>query len=201
MTQIGATETGIADCRELHFAPHEDARGRFVKTIHAADFASLGLSADFRETYHTVSGAGVLRGMHLQLPPSEQAKLVYCIAGRVMDVHLDLRRGSPSFGRFAVVELSGQQANGVYLPAGVAHGFYVREAPATVVYHVTAEYDAAADAGVRWDSFGAPWPDRSPVVSARDAALPAIEGFRTPFEFAAGGAARAATGGPRSVDR
>jgi len=181
----------IPDCLEAQFGVQQDQRGSFIKTVHAATFCQRGLPWEFAETFYTISGKNVLRGMHLQLPPADQWKLAYCMSGAVMDVLLDLRRGSPAFGQFTVIELSAECRNGVYIPPGVAHGFLVREAPAVMVYHVTKQHCAAADAGVRWDSFQAPWPVDSPVLSARDAALPALRDFQTPFEFAGlrGGAA------------
>ena len=167
----------------MDFPERLDARGSFVKVFHAPAFAAHGLRSDFRETFYTVSGENVLRGMHFQLPPADHAKLVYCVSGSAMDVSLDLRTGSPAFGRFTVIELSADKHNGIYLPSGVAHGFHVREAPAVMVYHVTSEHSPALESGVRWDSFGAPWRTQSPLLSARDRALPRLEDFRTPFLF------------------
>jgi dTDP-4-dehydrorhamnose 3,5-epimerase len=93
-----------------------------------------------------VSHAGVLRGMHLQLPPHDHAKLVYCVTGRVVDVVVDLRRERPDYGTFVSFELSAESANMIYVPSGCAHGFCVLEGPATLVYHVTSEYEAETDA-------------------------------------------------------
>jgi dTDP-4-dehydrorhamnose 3,5-epimerase len=191
-------ETGIPGCYELGFSAFSDARGLFVKTTHATEFSARGLSADFLESYYTVSGPRVLRGMHLLLPPADHAKLVYCVAGQVMDVALDLRDGSPAFGRFAMTELSAEQSGGLYLPSGVAHGFYVRQAPAIMLYHVTSEHVRHLDAGVRWDSINAPWPDSSPVLSERDASLPMFCDFTTPFVFGAGAIVRSGRGAANS---
>src|SRR5437016_170214 len=155
-------ETNIPGCYEVGFVQRRDPRGMFVKSVHAGSFAAHGLRADFAETFYTVSGENVLRGMHLQLPPADHSKLVYCIAGSVMDVTLDLRKGSPTFGEFETIHLSGESGNGVYLPEGVAHGFHVRHAPAVMVYHVTSEHVPSLDSGIRWDSFGATWQTPSP---------------------------------------
>jgi dTDP-4-dehydrorhamnose 3,5-epimerase len=179
------SETGIPGCYEVQFPAHRDSRGVFVKVVHSSTFAAQGLNASFVETFYTVSGENVLRGMHLQLPPADHSKLVYCVAGNVLDVALDLRMGSPAFGKFEAVELSADKRNALYLPGGVAHGFHVRHAPAIMVYHTTSEHVISLDSGVRWDSFGAPWNAESPVVSARDSALPTLRDFRTPFEFEA----------------
>jgi len=181
--QIEFRETTLPDCYEVLFPVHEDERGSFVKAHHRPAFEAAGLEADFAECFHTVSHAGVVRGMHLQLPPAHQTKLVYCVAGVVMDVAVDVRRGSPAYGRHVSIELGGGRANGLYLPPGVAHGFYVWKGPAILVYHVTSEYAPSLDAGIRWDSFGAEWPEQSPLLSARDAALPALDDFRSPFRY------------------
>jgi dTDP-4-dehydrorhamnose 3,5-epimerase len=168
---------------EIAFPVHRDQRGSFVKPFLRSEFARQGLMTDFTEVFYTVSGERVLRGMHLQLPPGAQAKLVYCAAGDAFDVLLDLRLGSPTYGEYEFVELKGESGNALYLPPGVAHGFYVRQAPVMMVYHVTSEYEPSLDGGISWNSFGAEWPDLSPIISARDAALPAFGDFETPFRY------------------
>jgi dTDP-4-dehydrorhamnose 3,5-epimerase len=183
--EINASETPIPGCRQIQFSAHSDCRGIFVKVFHRPSFAENALEVNFAEVFYTVSYEKVLRGMHLQLPPADHSKLVYCVAGCVMDVALDLRRGSPTFSSHMVVELSAKSHNGLFLPAGVAHGFYVLQPPAIIVYHVTSKHEPELDAGVRWDSFGAPWPDEAPVVSLRDAVLPPLSRFNSPFEFPA----------------
>lgn len=176
-------ECEIPGCYEIQLPVHSDARGSFVKTIVSSEFAKRELEAGFVETFYTVSGENVLRGMHLQLPPADHAKLVYCVAGSVMDVCLDVRRGSPTFGRHIVIELGAERSKAIYLPRGVAHGFYVRQAPALIVYHVTSEHEPRLDSGIAWNSFGAAWPTDSPLLSPRDAALAAFKEFASPFRF------------------
>jgi dTDP-4-dehydrorhamnose 3,5-epimerase len=175
--------TALPGVVEVRPAVARDRRGTFVKTFHRARFAEHGLSLDFAEAYYTVSHARVLRGLHFQLPPHDHAKLVFCAAGRVLDVALDLRRGSPTSGRHALVELSAEAGNGLYLPPGLAHGFYVLQAPAVVVYNQTSAYAPSHDAGVRWDSAGIPWPDADPVLSERDRGFPALADFPSPFTY------------------
>ncbi len=177
----------IPGCYIVQFPVTQDPRGHFVKTIQRSVFEERGLEADFRECFYTTSYVNVLRGMHFQLPPSDHAKLVYCTAGAIYDVALDLRVGSPTFGTFEVYELSHSASNAVYLPRGIAHGFYVRQGPATMVYHVTQEYDPQHDAGIRWDSFDAPWPTENPVISLRDASFTSLADFVSPFVFAGEG--------------
>lgn len=176
--------TPIPGCWEIHYLAHSDPRGDFVKTYRSSTFAEHHLETDFAEVFYTVSADNVLRGMHIQLPPADGSKLVYCVTGAVMDVALDLRRGSPTFGRHAVIELEANKHNAVYLSRGIAHGFYVRKAPALMVYHITAEYAPHLDTGIAWNSFGAPWPNSAPLVSVRDASLPSLRDFNSPFHYA-----------------
>jgi len=180
---VTLSESEIPGCYEVQLPVHSDTRGSFVKTVVSSQLSKRGLETSFVETFYTVSGANVLRGMHLQLPPADHAKFVYCVTGDVMDVCLDVRRGSPAFGRHIVIELAPARNNAIYLPRGVAHGFYVRQAPAIIVYHVTSEHEPQLDSGIAWNSFGAPWPSDSPVLSARDAALVPLHRFASPFRF------------------
>jgi dTDP-4-dehydrorhamnose 3,5-epimerase len=180
---IKMTEMRLPDCFELRFSPHIDDRGTFLKTFQRDSFKGKGLETEFVETFSTVSGENVLRGMHVQLPPADHAKLTYCLVGRVQDVLLDLRKGSPAFGQHQVLELAADCFNAVYVPRGVAHGFLVMQAPAIMLYHVTSTHVPSLDAGIAWDSFGAPWLEPAPRVSKRDAALPRLSDFKTPFRY------------------
>jgi dTDP-4-dehydrorhamnose 3,5-epimerase len=178
---VNVAETSLRGCFELRPEIREDVRGRFVKTFSRELFARLGLSVDFVEQFYSVSRKGVLRGLHFQLPPRALDKLVTCIEGKVLDVLLDLRRGSGTYGRHIVLELSAETANEVYIPAGLAHGFYTLSERATLLYGTTCAYSPEHDTGIRWDSAGIPWPDAQPIVSPRDAALPALADFLSPF--------------------
>lgn len=160
---------------------HRDERGDFVKTYHEEQLAGVGLEMVVREEFFSSSGRGVLRGMHFQVPPHAHQKLVYCISGRVLDVFLDIRRGSPTYGRAAGVELSAVNRQLLFLPVGFAHGFVSLEDGSCMVYKTDAVYEPEADAGIRWDSFGFEWPFAEPVVSPRDEAFPLLEGFESPF--------------------
>ena len=144
-------------------------------------FSQHGLKTNFAEQYYSVSTRGTLRGFHFQLPPHAHAKMVYCTAGQVLDVAVDLRLQSPTYGQFVCIELSAEQGNIVYLDVGLAHGFYTRSETATLVYNVTSVYAPAYDAGIRWDSIGMPWPDLAPLVSDRDKGFPTLTEFQTPF--------------------
>lgn len=181
--------TRLAGCFELQPRVLGDQRGRFIKTFHQGWFAEHGLRSDFTEQYYSVSQHKVLRGLHFQLPPHDHAKLVYCTAGRVFDVAVDLRRQSPTYGQFICIELSAEQGNMLYLESGFAHGFYTLSETATLIYNVTSVYAPAHDAGIRWDSVGIPWPDLTPILSERDQGFPALAEYQTPF-----------TGGNSSLD-
>jgi dTDP-4-dehydrorhamnose 3,5-epimerase len=161
----------------------KDTRGSFVKVFLESRFQEQGLATDFREDYFSFSNAGVLRGLHFQLPPKDHAKLVYCLQGKVLDVALDLRKGSPTFGQHQIFELSGDKANMLYLPKGLAHGFYAVDGPAVLVYKVTSEYDSKCDTGILWNSAGINWPTLSPVMSDRDRSFVTLAEFNSPFTF------------------
>jgi len=171
---------GVLEMRPI---VRRDKRGRLVKIFQAEFFARRGLATDFVEEYYSVSRQGVLRGLHFQLPPHDHDKLVYCPAGRVLDAVLDLRVGSPAFGRHALFELSAEAANQIYIPAGAAHGFYTLSQEATLVYNVTTVYAPQHDAGLLWSSAGIDWPDQAPLISERDAALPPLSEFVSPFVY------------------
>ena len=158
-----------------------DSRGSFVKTVHRAFFAEHGIPSEFAEQYYSYSIRNVLRGLHFQAPPNDHYKLVTCIEGDVLDVVMDLRRGSVTYGRHHVFELNDQRADSVFIPSGLAHGFYVRSASALVLYNVSTVHAPAYDTGIRWDSAGILWPTTAPHVSDRDAALPPFSVVDTPF--------------------
>jgi dTDP-4-dehydrorhamnose 3,5-epimerase len=176
--------TSIPGCFKIEYRPFQDVRGSFVKTFRATSFRELGLEGAFTESFYSESNEGVLRGMHFQLPPSDGAKLVYVLAGEVLDVALDLRVGSPAFGKCIALSLSAQTPSAAYLPRGVAHGFLVVRGPATMIYNVSSEHDPKQDAGVRWNSFGFDWPIERPTLSSRDEEFPELSAFDSPFRFA-----------------
>lgn len=168
---------------EIRPKVYSDQRGRFVKTLHAPLYANGGLRGEFVEEYYSVSHQGVLRGLHFQLPPHDHVKLVYCMQGGVLDAVVDLRVGSPTYRQFALFELTADRANIVYVPSGLAHGFYVPLGAATLVYKTSTVHAPESDAGIRWDSAGIPWPARAPILSDRDKAFVTLENFDSPFTY------------------
>jgi dTDP-4-dehydrorhamnose 3,5-epimerase len=155
-------------------AVHGDARGFFLETYREEVFAELGVRDDFVQDNHSRSRLGVLRGMHFQ---PGQAKLVRCARGSVLDVVVDIRPGSPSFGRWEAFPLDDRAHHQLYVPDGFAHGFCVTSELADVAYKVSSYYDAAVESGFRFDDpeVGIEWPAGIELeVSARDREAPLL---------------------------
>jgi dTDP-4-dehydrorhamnose 3,5-epimerase len=160
---------------------HTDARGSFIKTFHAEEFANHGLENEFRESFYSTSIKGAIRGMHFQLPPHDHAKLVFATSGEVLDVVVDLRKSSKTYGQYASFNLSGENRNMLYIPRGMAHGFCALTDGATVFYFTSTVHSATHETGIRYDSLGYNWPVANPVVSERDKSFPALSDFNSPF--------------------
>ncbi len=161
--------------------PRRDGRGSFARAFCAREFAERGL--DVRVSQCSVSRTAqkaTIRGMHYQRPPHEEAKLVRCLAGKVWDVILDLREGSPAFGRWEGIMLSEDADRAMYIPPGVAHGFQTMTEDVVLYYQMSAPHALEASAGVRWDDpyFGISWPIPNPVLSPRDRELPLYRAAR-----------------------
>jgi dTDP-4-dehydrorhamnose 3,5-epimerase len=154
---------------------HRDARGFFLETYHARKYRDGGIDARFVQDNQSRSGRGTLRGLHAQVR-TPQGKLVRVVRGEIWDVAVDIRPGSPSFGRFAGATLSEENAYQLWIPPGYGHGFCVLSEEADVEYKCTALYDPADEIAIRWDdpAIGIPWPIREPVISARDRAAPPL---------------------------
>ncbi|WP_173426293.1 dTDP-4-dehydrorhamnose 3,5-epimerase [Sphingomonas hengshuiensis] len=181
--------TDIPGCYVLQAKVLGDPRGTFTKTFHMPRFEELGLRTDWREEYFSTSAKGVVRGMHFQSPPADHAKMVFCLTGEVLDVVVDLRRGSPAFGKALGFTLSAENGRGLYLPTGCAHGFVSMRDASGMYYKVTSVHAPDHDLGIAWDSIDFDWPVRAPALSARDAAHPRLSDFTTPFAFDPEGAA------------
>lgn len=166
---------------------HGDARGWFTETYNRDTFAGLGIDCTFVQDNHSLSApAFTLRGLHFQTPPRAQDKLVRCIRGRIFDVAVDVRRGSPTFGQWVGAELSAQNGDQLFVPVGFAHGFVTLEPDCEVTYKCSDTYAPDHDGAIRWDSVGIDWPipaGTAPQLSAKDAAAPALAGFDSPFPY------------------
>ena len=159
-----------------------DVRGTFVKTFHADLFAEQGFAFEPREEFFSTSRQGAVRGMHFQVPPADHAKLVYCSHGAVLDVVLDIRKASPTYGRAISFELSAENCLSAFIPSGFAHGFLALTEGALMVYKTSTVHTPSCDAGIRWDSFGFDWPlAGEPILSDRDAKFPTLAEFESPF--------------------
>lgn len=150
-----------------------DDRGFFLESFHKPRFAEHGIAIDIAQSNVSRSARGVLRGLHYQWP-NPQGKLVQVLEGEVYDVAVDIRHGSPTFGQWAACVLSAQNKRLFWVPEGFAHGFAVTSDHAVFCYHCTSVYDAAADAGVRWNdaALAIDWPLAEPLLSAKDEAAP-----------------------------
>jgi dTDP-4-dehydrorhamnose 3,5-epimerase len=163
----------------------KDGRGRFLETYKHSDFLKAGIPEHFVQDNFSVSTAGVLRGLHYQKQPKAQGKLVRCMKGRILDIGLDIRKGSPTYGTWVMEELSGENNRMLYIPPGFAHGFLTMSDAAEVLYKCTEEYSPDLDRGVLWNDpdIGIPWPVREPLLSDKDAALPVLRDADNDFRY------------------
>ena len=178
------TPTGIPGCVVTRHPVHQDLRGTFAKPFSAPAFTARGRTATWAECFYSRSHRGAVRGFHVQLPPAAHDKLVVCLAGAAFDAVLDLRVGSPTERRTAEVTLRAGDGQALYVPAGVAHAFQALEDDTVLLYLTGRPHDPERDAGVRWDGAGVTWPLPVSAVSPRDAALPTLADFVSPFTAA-----------------
>jgi dTDP-4-dehydrorhamnose 3,5-epimerase len=171
--------TAITDVLVLEPQVFDDERGFFMESFNQRKFdEAVGHHVEFVQDNHSRSVKGVLRGLHYQLPPHAQGKLVRVIQGAVFDVAVDIRRDSATFGQWTGIELSNTNHRQLWIPTGFAHGFLVLSESADFLYKATKYYAQEAERSIRWDdpSIGIQWPttNRAPIVSARDAVAPAL---------------------------
>jgi dTDP-4-dehydrorhamnose 3,5-epimerase len=154
-----------------------DQRGFFMETYRLDAFRDAGITEPFVQDNHSRSARGVLRGLHYQ-EPNAQGKLVRCTRGAIFDVAVDIRRGSPTFGRWFGIELSDANKRMLWVPPGFAHGFCALEDESDLVYKCTTIYDPAADRAILWNDpeIGIEWPIEAPVLSMKDANAPRLAG-------------------------
>ena len=168
-----AVDTALSGVRLLEPAVHRDDRGFFLESFRVDRLAALGIGATFVQDNHSRSVARTLRGLHWQWR-RPQAKLIRVIEGAIFDVAVDIRRGSPTFGRWIGVNLSADDFRQLYVPVGFAHGFCVLSATAQIEYKCSDYYDPAGEAGLSWDdpALGIEWPVQDPILSPLDAHHP-----------------------------
>ncbi len=157
-----------------------DHRGSFTKVFNTHNFIKYGLPTTFDEIYYSISHSNVIRGMHFQKPPMDHDKIVFVISGSIIDVAVDLRINSPTYGEYVALSLQSDETS-VYIPKGFAHGFKSLEDNTVVVYLVGSIYSQLYDSGIKWDSFGFDWNIQNPIISERDSKFPLLKNFNSPF--------------------
>ena len=162
-----------------------DERGFFMETYKLSEFVANGMTSAFVQDNHSRSTRGVLRGLHYQKNPKAQGKLVRVIVGEVFDVAVDIRKGSPTHGKWVGQSLSAENRRIMYCPPGFAHGFCVMSENAEVVYKVTEEFTPETEAGVAWadPEIGVEWPLADPIVSPRDREWPSLRDADNNFTY------------------
>ncbi len=171
------TETELEGLLVITPRVFEDERGYFMETYKESDFQKAGIRERFVQDNHSRSSRGTLRGLHFQRAPHAQAKLVRVTRGSLWDVAVDLRPVSKTYGRWVGTEISETNRKMIFIPVGFAHGFVALEDGTELQYKCSAEYNAQADGGVRWDDpeLAIEWPLRDVLVSVKDAALPPLK--------------------------
>lgn len=180
----------IPEVRLLRPVKHGDHRGFFSETYSKQAFAAAGIDVDFVQDNHSLSvEVGTLRGLHFQVPPRAQAKLLRVVSGAVFDVAVDLRRGSPTYGRHVSAVISAEAWNQIFVPEGFAHGFCTLEPDTQVLYKVSDFYAPEAEQGLLWNDpeLGIDWPSAAgAVLSARDRAWPGLRDLSRIFQYEQG---------------
>jgi len=165
-----------------------DERGWFSETFNSAKAGAVGVNVTFVQDNHSMSrSAYVLRGLHFQTPPCGQDKLIRCVRGRIWDVAVDIRAGSPTFRRWVAAELSAENGRQLFVPIGFAHGFLTLEPDTEVEYKVSSTYAPDHDGGLAWNDpdLAIAWPldGKAPILSDKDARLPSLHRFDSPFPY------------------
>ena len=167
---------------------HVDDRGWFSEIFRQERLRDIGITCRFvQDNQSSSKQAGTLRGLHFQLPPAAQAKLVTVVKGRILDVAVDIRRGSPTFGKYVSTELSSETGHQLYIPVGFAHGFLTLENDVVVMYKASDYYAPTHEIGIRWNDpdIAFPWPlkEANIIISDKDRRLPLLKEFASPFAY------------------
>lgn len=158
----------LADAKLITLPAFADDRGDFIKTFHDTTLRENGMDFTLKESYFSHSHKDVIRGMHFQTPPHHHAKIVYCPQGKILDVIVDLRKNSATYGQHFAHELSAENHLAYYIPEGFAHGFKSLEDNSITYYLVSSEYNKENDTGILYNSFGFDWGLDNPIISDRD---------------------------------
>lgn len=175
----------IPDCILIEPKVFSDARGYFVEIYKHSDFSSLGIAKPIVQINYSKSSKNVLRGMHYQKKPMSQGKMMQVISGEIFDVAVDIRKGSPAYGKWVSETLSSDNLRILYIPEGFAHGFCVMSDTATITYYCTNTYSPENERGFRWDDpeIKINWPIINPVISERDSKLPLFKDYDNNFTY------------------
>lgn len=168
-------DTFLPGVKLIHLNNFEDQRGNFVKIFNSVFFEENGLDTDFKESYYSLSKKNVIRGMHFQIPPAAHTKLVHLVHGSILDVILDIRKDSQTYGKYFSIVLNTNKPILIYIPIGFAHGFLSLEDNSLVSYFQTTCYDSSSDKGINYASFGMEWETDHPILSERDLILPPLK--------------------------
>jgi len=179
------TPTVISDVLIIDPRVFSDERGFFMETYKRSEFAAQGIAETFVQSNHSKSSKGTLRGLHYQNPPKPQGKLIRALGGEIYDVAVDIRNGSPTFGKWVAVTLSAKSKRMLYVPAGFAHGFCVTSEDAEIQYMTTEEYAPELEAGISWNDpdLAIDWPIAEPKLSPRDRAWPRLRDADNDFSY------------------
>ena len=174
-------EVEISGLKILETGVFKDSRGKFTKIFNNDFFKENDLDIQIKESYYSTSHKGVIRGMHFQAPPQDHLKLVHVTSGKIVDVVLDIRKNSSTYGKTFDVELSAKNAKTLIIPKGLAHGFKSLEDNTNVIYMQTSGYAPECDMVIRFDSFGYDWGLTETKISERDLSFERFETFDSPF--------------------
>lgn len=174
-------ETSIAGCYLVERTALRDGPRTIHDLYDNAALRQVGIDFEIHEVLLSSSAKKVLRGLHFQTPPHGTAKLVACLSGEVFDAVVDLRPKSPTYLKIFTTRLSGNGNTMIYIPEGLAHGFYAYEDNSTILYMTSGVFSPKHDSGIHWNSAGIAWPDTDPIISERDQNLVRLEEFENPF--------------------
>lgn len=169
----------LEGCYLIDLPNSQDNRGSFIKIFQQSFLKNKTFQV--KESFFSLTHKSGLRGLHFQVPPKSHDKIVSCISGSAFDVVFDMRKNSKSYGKVATFSLQSKTPQGVYIPAGCAHGFQALEDNTGMFYITDCEYDPERDKGIRWDSVGVSWPLETKLISARDNAFSKWENYESPF--------------------
>ena len=176
--------TNILEVKLLIPTRYNDDRGYFLETFKQSEFEKFGIMKKFNQDNQSFSLKGTLRGMHFQNPPFAQTKLVRCVQGKIVDIAVDIRKNSPTFGKYVKAELSSENMNMLWIPEGFAHGFIALE-HSMVLYKATSEYNRDSESGLIWNDHrvGIDWPRINISLSEKDKKWPGIDNVMSDFEY------------------